>query len=626
MALSLGQGLHFAITASDKTAAAFKQVQGNLSGTEQLLTGVKVALGAAFGAGALLAIGRMIDRTLDLQDQIGKLSTRLGVSTEALSELRHVGELAGLQFETLTMGLQRMQRRIAEAANGSGEARGALVELGLSARELTRLPLDRQFEAIAEALSGVEESGDRTRLAMKLFDSEGVALLQTMQNGAAGIRQYREEARQLGRSLSEDQVRAAEAAKDAMTRLDAAGEGLAIRVTNLVVPAFTRLVEVLRDELPPAAQGVQEELTGLSGFGLETLLENLRAFTDFVPEFLLPDGWTEQMEMFERAIDEAKIGLDAFGGTVASWERQASGAANATRNLGRAIEDMSDSLAVPPRPRRKPDGTAIGRDDLDAHLDAFRRRRSQLEGEAEAVRRAIETPIEAYNRQIEKLRELRDAGVISHAEMARAALHYEKEMIRATDQTDKLAESLADDVAGGIESVGRMLLRQGNDWRDWAGLAIDMIGDVVSSMGGLAGLFGAGKPGANMASALPGGGSIFDFLTGGGIGGLGSLLGFAQGGEFKVGGSGGTDSQVVAFRASPDETVSITRPGQGRRGTSVQVAIHVDARGASDPKAVEEAGRRGALAAAPQIIQAATDAVAERHRREPRYLDPSRRG
>jgi TP901 family phage tail tape measure protein len=48
-----------------------------------------------------------------------------------------------------------------------------------------------------------------------------------------------------------------------------------------------------------------------------------------------------------------------------------------------------------------------------------------------------------------------------------------------------------------------------------------------------------------------------NFITGGlDIGGL------ATGGSFMVGGSGGTDSQLVAFMASPDEQVDVTTPAQ----------------------------------------------------------------
>ena len=38
------------------------------------------------------------------------------------------------------------------------------------------------------------------------------------------------------------------------------------------------------------------------------------------------------------------------------------------------------------------------------------------------------------------------------------------------------------------------------------------------------------------------------------------------GGSFSVGGSGGPDSQLVAFRATPGERVDVSRPGQNRTG------------------------------------------------------------
>lgn len=44
------------------------------------------------------------------------------------------------------------------------------------------------------------------------------------------------------------------------------------------------------------------------------------------------------------------------------------------------------------------------------------------------------------------------------------------------------------------------------------------------------------------------------------------LPGFATGGQFVVGGNGGTDSQTVAFRATPGERVTIDTPGQAARG------------------------------------------------------------
>lgn len=68
-------------------------------------------------------------------------------------------------------------------------------------------------------------------------------------------------------------------------------------------------------------------------------------------------------------------------------------------------------------------------------------------------------------------------------------------------------------------------------------------------------------------------------MMGGGFGNLfqslaGSLFGFAQGGEFQVAGAGGIDSQIVAFRASPGETVNVSKDRNGAGGpTEVRLAV-----------------------------------------------------
>jgi len=47
---------------------------------------------------------------------------------------------------------------------------------------------------------------------------------------------------------------------------------------------------------------------------------------------------------------------------------------------------------------------------------------------------------------------------------------------------------------------------------------------------------------------------------------LSGLFGFRDGGSFTVGGSGAPDSRVAAFRVSPGERVSVTKPGQSQGG------------------------------------------------------------
>lgn len=61
--------------------------------------------------------------------------------------------------------------------------------------------------------------------------------------------------------------------------------------------------------------------------------------------------------------------------------------------------------------------------------------------------------------------------------------------------------------------------------------------------------------------------------------------GFLTGGSFTVPGSGGADSQTVAFRASPGEQVTVATPTQVRKGTN---AVNGDSAAAQPAPAVNQ--------------------------------------
>ncbi len=213
---------------------------GDKTGLAAHATKAKIAF-AALGVGvaaAAVGITRMVTEVARQNDEIAKLSTRLGASTEALSQYRFVAERSGVTFETFTMGLQRMTRRVAEAAQGTGEAVKALKELNISAADLARMRPEDQYERIADAIHGLSNQSDRVRLAMKLFDSEGVALVQTMTAGAEGIRELREEADALGITLSGDAAAAAEKFNDQLTNMQAATDGLKLAFSEGLVGAL----------------------------------------------------------------------------------------------------------------------------------------------------------------------------------------------------------------------------------------------------------------------------------------------------------------------------------------------------------------------------------------------------
>ncbi len=372
------------IVAEDKTAAAFKKLDTRLDKTTRAFKKFAVGIAAVVGAAG---IGRLVGGTINAADQIDKLSTRLGVGSRALSEYKHVADISGVSFETLTMGLQRMTRRVAEAANGMGEARGALKELGLDATKLNNLTLDQKFEVIADKLAGLGSESDRVRLAMKLFDSEGVALIQTMEGGAAGIAEMREEARKLGLSLSQDQVKAAAAAKDEWARFMGVLKGVINVIVINLLPPLTLVIETLRDRLVKAIDvcvfawnKLKAAIAGLidlikTGWfrvqialnnsilfmidGLVKAVDVIIGFQNRVGQtFIHVDGLKDRLmqlqhglnssnaEMQEQidALDQLTIHIDVFGDETKETNKVVVDAVRVMDDLGDATLEVADAL------------------------------------------------------------------------------------------------------------------------------------------------------------------------------------------------------------------------------------------------------------------------------------------
>jgi len=269
----------FVLTADDRTKAAFKNVEAKLNRLSNTATKVASSLGITLGVGAF---GAIVRSSIQAGDEINRLSIRLGASTEALSQYRLVADRAGISFETFTMGLQRMTRRVSEAAQGTGEAKGALQELGLDVQKLKELKPEDQFEAIAEAMQGVENQSDRVRLAMRLFDSEGVSLLQTMEGGAASIKRVREEADRMGLTLSTDQAKAMSDAREAMANLSNAFLGVGNTLAVEVGPTIVEFLNTISSGLPKAVDFASKSMIEFQAFFVGAKLKMLE-FLDAIP-------------------------------------------------------------------------------------------------------------------------------------------------------------------------------------------------------------------------------------------------------------------------------------------------------------------------------------------------------
>jgi hypothetical protein len=229
------QNLNITIRAFDKTSKALSSASKGLRKVGGAVLSAKTAIVGLVGAAGF---GALIKQGLAAGDSLAKTADKIGVTTEALAGMRHAAELTGVSTQTMDMALQRFTRRASEAAIGTGEAKGALQELGINAKELVKLPLDKQMEVVADAMGGLSTQSDRVRIAMKLFDSEGVALVNTLGDGSEALREMIAEADLLGLALSRTDTAQIEAANDAFTRAKGVITGLFTQISLNLAPVL----------------------------------------------------------------------------------------------------------------------------------------------------------------------------------------------------------------------------------------------------------------------------------------------------------------------------------------------------------------------------------------------------
>ncbi|KFF48092.1 hypothetical protein GY26_15975 [Gammaproteobacteria bacterium MFB021] len=210
-----------------------------------------------------LFTAQAIRSQVDFGDRLDKLNLRIGASTEALSEYAFVAERSGVQFSALATAWQRQTRRISESANGAGTASEALKALGLNAQELQKLKPEDQFEAIAKQLAGVKDQSRQAALAMKIWDTEGVSLLQIVNSGADAIQGLRQQARDFGLSISRDQAAQMAEFNDNLTNMTALAQGASRAMINELAPSINDSLQSFQSWVSESG-GAEKAFDGLT--------------------------------------------------------------------------------------------------------------------------------------------------------------------------------------------------------------------------------------------------------------------------------------------------------------------------------------------------------------------------
>lgn len=174
-------------------------------------------------------------------DKFDKMSARTGASVEFLTRMAFAAQQSGTAIENIEPAFLKMQRRVAEAAQGLKSAQEPFQDLGLDAQRLIRLKPEQQFIAIAAALQGVLNPAKKAQIAMRLFEESGPRIFPMLE----GFAELRKEADALAVTMRTKDAKAAAALTDAFGRITSTARALSNAFAAPLAEPLTNFANML---------------------------------------------------------------------------------------------------------------------------------------------------------------------------------------------------------------------------------------------------------------------------------------------------------------------------------------------------------------------------------------------
>ena len=270
------------------------------------LRGIVGAL--AGGAG----FGLLVKRAAETGVQLVYQSQLVGLTVEALQELRGASAEVGIATRATDVAIQRFARRVGSAAEGSGTLVKIFEQYGIAARDAQGNI--RATEAVladySNAIAGAGSESERLRLAFAAFDTEGARFAEVLRNGAQGLAEARDRARELGIVSGPAARRLAELAQS-FSELETTVRNVALELVSEFAPAVQGLLERVRELIPELQERLRTAVKRMVG-----AFDLFREAVIFVIALKLAQrifGWVQQMKAFAIATREAKNAMLTLG-------------------------------------------------------------------------------------------------------------------------------------------------------------------------------------------------------------------------------------------------------------------------------------------------------------------------
>jgi len=218
-------------------AANTAQLQKDVEQIHGTLGKVGAAVAAAF---SFSEVASAADKVVSMAGHVDDLAKKAGITAEAVQELDFAAKQSGSSFEAVASALAQMGNRLVEGDKG---AVSALESLGLSFEAIRAMSPDAAFEAIGQAIAGVEDPMLRSNLAMDLFGRTGADLLPVL---TSDIGRLRDTARETGLVVENDLVAAGDELGDSWDRMQTQLDALLVKSILPLLEVFLKLPEPLQ--------------------------------------------------------------------------------------------------------------------------------------------------------------------------------------------------------------------------------------------------------------------------------------------------------------------------------------------------------------------------------------------
>jgi len=276
-----------------------------------------MAIDAAFSA-ATKTIASFGD-ALNMGGRLNDLADRTGIAVDKVLLLERAFQNAGVGADALGPIINKMQKAIVDAGDGTSKAAYAFADLGLSLSQLRGLSPEEQLRTIGKAIADIPDPAQRAATAMEIFGKSGGALNQVFAN-------------------FDDEIKTAKLQLGSLPDIMKASSSQFDRISDNLVVVNSKFIDFaagIIDKVKPALDAVT---TALSMFDAAKAGQELADF--FV-------GAGKGMNMFQSAVDSFKTGNFTDGFKLA-WQaivQQSKDTANSIYiNIVAAMKTVGDFI------------------------------------------------------------------------------------------------------------------------------------------------------------------------------------------------------------------------------------------------------------------------------------------